>query len=271
MTVIKRSGAEEKFDSNKILKAITKANVSVPEDERLDDLRLKAIVSRVEHDCIKTDNRSITTDFIDDTVEKLLMKADVFKVAKLYITYRYEKEKSRNKANLKEKLTASNVQNQNANVDEHSFGGRMGETAEYVLKEYALNNLVSVKSKRNHNNNEIYIHDLSHYALGDHNCLSVPIDVLLEKGFNTRQTDVRGAKSLNTAFQLVAVLFQLQSLQQFGGVSATHLDWSMVPYFRLSFYKHYKDGLKYIEGMSEEDIKNFENDLLEESKQHEND
>ena len=87
------------------------------------------------------------------------MRADVFKVAKLYITYRYEKEKSRNKANLKEKLTASNVQNQNANVDEHSFGGRMGETAEYVLKEYALNNLVSAKSKRNHNNNEIYIHE----------------------------------------------------------------------------------------------------------------
>lgn len=247
MTVIKRSGAEEKFDSNKILKAITKANVSVPEDERIDDIRLKAIVSRVEHDCIRTDNRSITTDFIDDTVEKLLMRADVFKVAKLYITYRYEKEKSRNKANLKEKLTASNVQNQNANVDEHSFGGRMGETAEYILKEYALNNLVSAKSKRNHNNNEIYIHDLSHYALGDHNCLSVPIDVLLEKGFNTRQTDVRGAKSLNTAFQLVAVLFQLQSLQQFGGVSATHLDWSMVPYFRLSFYKHYKDGAKFID------------------------
>jgi len=46
--------------------------------------------------------------------------------------------------------------------------------------------------------------------------------------------------------QLVAVIFQLQSLQQFGGVSATHLDWTMVPYVRLSFFKHYKDGLKYI-------------------------
>ena len=42
-------------------------------------------------------------------------------------------------------------------------------------------------------------------------------------------------------FQLVAVLFQLQSLQQFGGVSASHLDWTMVPYVRMSYYKHYKD------------------------------
>jgi ribonucleoside-triphosphate reductase len=50
---------------------------------------------------------------------------------------------------------------------------------------------------------------------------------------------VRAANSANTAFQLVAVLFQLQSLQQFGGVSATHLDWTMVPYIRKSFFKHY--------------------------------
>ena len=78
------------------------------------------------------------------------------------------------------------------------------------------------------------------------NCLTVPFDDLLANGFNTRQTDVRPANSINTAFQLVAVIFQLQSLQQFGGVSASHLDWTMVPYVRKSFYKHYKDGLKYI-------------------------
>lgn len=79
------------------------------------------------------------------------------------------------------------------------------------------------------------------------NCLSVPFDDLLANGFKTRQTDVRPANSVNTAMQLVAVLFQLQSLQQFGGVSATHLDWTMVPYVRKSFYKHYIDGAIYIE------------------------
>ena len=72
-----------------------------------------------------------------------------------------------------------------------------------------------------------------------HNCLSVPFDKLLSGGFNTRQTDIRPASSINTAFQLVAVIFQLQSLQQFGGVSATHLDWTMVPYVRKSLMKHY--------------------------------
>ena len=86
------------------------------------------------------------------------------------------------------------------------------------------------------------------------NCLSIPFDDLLANGFNTRQTDVRPANSINTAFQLVAVLFQLQSLQQFGGVAATHLDWTMVPYVRKSFWKHYIDGLKYVENLFEERI-----------------
>lgn len=85
-----------------------------------------------------------------------------------------------------------------------------------------------------------------------HNCLSIPFDDLLANGFKTKQTDVRPASSVNTAFQLVAVIMQLQSLQQFGGVAATHLDWTMVPYVRKSFWKHYKDGYKFILGVEEE-------------------
>ena len=165
-------------------------------------------------------------------------------VAKAYIKYREKRAKERNWNSqmmeaARKKLTASNIENQNANVDEHSFGGRKGEFDSVVLKQYALDNCMSEKSKENHLKNMIYIHDLDSYAVGMHNCLSVPFDDLLTKGFNTRQSDVRPANSVNTAFQLVAVLFQIQSLQQFGGVSATHLDWTMVPFVRKSFLKHY--------------------------------
>ena len=96
-----------------------------------------------------------------------------------------------------------------------------------------------------------------------HNCLSIPFDKLLANGFTTRQTDVRGANSINTASQLVAVIFQIQSLQQFGGVSATHIDWTMVPYVRKSFYKHFIDGLKYSEGFTDEEINKFIVDLCQ--------
>lgn len=88
------------------------------------------------------------------------------------------------------------------------------------------------------------------------NCLSIPFDDLLANGFTTRQTDIRPANSADTAFQLIAVIFQLQSLMQFGGVSATHLDWTMVPYVRKSFRKHYIDGLKYIHNIYDEELFN---------------
>ena len=180
------------------------------------------------------------------------MRSDRPDVARAYIRYRYKKEVAREIKSdffdaIGEKLEARNVQNQNANVDEHSFGGRVGEASSLMTKEYALDNIVSPMARKNHEENMVYIHDLDAYAVGSHNCLSIPFDDLLAKGFNTRQTDVRPAATVNTAMQLVAVIFQLQSLQQFGGVSATHLDWTMVPYVRKSFHKHFKDGLHYVE------------------------
>lgn len=184
-------------------------------------------------------------------VEDFLMRSERKDVAKTYIRYRYKREVARSGRDdfikaFSEKINGTAIENQNANVDEMSFGGRVGAGSDLQMKRYALDYCVSDMARRNHENNEIYIHDLSAYAVGMHNCLSIPFDDLLAKGFNTRQTDVRPAGSVNTAFQLVAVIFQLQSLQQFGGVSATHLDWTMVPYVRKSFYKHYKDGMKYI-------------------------
>lgn len=175
-------------------------------------------------------------------------------VARAQVRYRYLRTMARTQYDgfmnaIAEKLEASNVQNQNANVDEYSFGGRIGEANELMMKQYALDYCVSRMARDNHLNNMIYIHDLGAQAVGMHNCLSIPFDDLLAKGFNTRQTDVRPANSVNTAFQLVAVLFQLQSLQQFGGVSATHLDWTMIPYVRKSFYKHFVVGVKYVCGI----------------------
>ena len=245
MTVLKRNGQVEKLSRKKLIDSLITANNAVSEEFRLTQNQIKRITDSVLAFCEDLEE-PIDIDVLEDVIEKKLMEAQGYEVAKQYITYRYEKERVRMNKSLTEKLTASNVQNQNANVDEFSFGGRVGETASFVTKQYALDHLISKKAKHNHNNNEIYIHDLDSYAVGSHNCLSIPFDKLLKDGFNTRQTDVRPASSINTAFQLVAVIFQLQSLQQFRVVSATHLDHTMVPYVRMSFYKHYIVGCKYI-------------------------
>ena len=229
----------------KIFDSICKANDNVNADDRLTKKAIQRISDEVFNIC-QDFEEPIPIDKIEDEIEKKLMASTGYEVAKCYIRYRYEKERVRQNKSLTEKLMATNIVNQNANVDEFSFGGRIGEAASFIMKDYALQNLVSKKARQNHVNNEIYIHDLDAYAVGSHNCLSIPFDKLLKEGFNTRQVDIRPAQSINTAMRLVAVIFQLQSLQQFGGVSATHLDWTMVPYVRKSFKKHYLDGLKYV-------------------------
>ena len=246
----KRDGRLVEFNSNKIVDAILKAFKQ--QDGEVSPYALEKANKIAEYVKKHGENKILTVEEVQDLVERGLMSTKRKDVARAYITYREERSRIRNwNTNMMDKvaikLAATDVQNQNANVDEYSFGGRRGEADSVIFKQYALDNLVSEMARNNHLNNEIYIHDLDSYILGMHNCLTVPFDDLLAKGFNTRQTDVRPANSINTAFQLVAVLFQLQSLQQFGGVSASHLDWTMVPYVRKSFLKHFKDGIKYLE------------------------
>ena len=259
----KRDGRLVPFDKMKIVDAVLAAFKDTDNGELSDYAYIKA-GNIADYIGEVANERELTIEEIQDMVQNGLMSTKRKDVATNYILYRAERTRERNKRSqmmqeIGKKIQASDVQNQNANVDEYSFGGRRGEAANSLMKQYALDNIISKMARENHLKNEIYIHDLDSYAVGMHNCLSIPFDDLLEKGFNTRQTDIRPANSVNTAFQLVAVIFQLQSLQQFGGVSATHLDWTMVPYVRKSFAKHFKDGVKFLQ--PEDDVERIPNSL----------
>ena len=258
--VIKRDGKFQDFNFAKIEDVVSKAfkscNLEVP-DKFITQLK-------EEVDKFISDKENIDIEDIQDIIQKFLIKKNKYDVVESFILCREKRriareQKSKLVKGMREKLEAKNVQNQNANVDEMSFGGRIGEASRVATKQIALDYYMSNMARENHLNNEIYVHDLDSYVSGMHNCLSIPFDQLLANGFNTRQTDVRPANSINTAFQLVAVIFQLQSLQQFGGVSATHLDWTMVPYVRKSFYKHYKDAVEYVDNSV--DIKCYNSEL----------
>ena len=242
--VRKRDGHLVEFDLSKIKNAILKDLIAIGHegDNEATAQRFANEVFREIDARVLPKTNILEIEHIQDMVVDVLAHAGETRAVIAYCEYRYQhklEREQRVKKAYEDKLMAKNVVNQNANIDEYSGGGRSGEAANVYEKQYALDHCMSDLARRNHENNEVYIHDLNKYAIGFHNCLSVPFDDLLSKGFHTRQGDVRPAGSLNTAMQLVAVIFQLQSLDQFGGVSATHLDWTMVPFFRKSFLKHY--------------------------------
>ena len=240
----KRDGSIVDFNKDKITNAILKAMKSV---DMVDEKEASNVTTQVVKEVNKANKSIPGVEDIQDIVEEKLMKK-LPKVAKEYITYRNQRNIIRNRKsatmiNIKKILNCSNVQNSNANIDEYSFGGRKNESANLIQKEIALNDLIDPEITEAYNEGRLYIHDLSEYTIGEHNCLFADIPRLLANGFEARNGDVRPASCFATACQLLAVIFQIQSQCQFGGVADNAIDRHLAPYVRKSFIKHYKNGL----------------------------
>ena len=242
--IIKRDGRKVEFNETKIINAVIAAMEEC-------DGTVDASLARNIADAIHDVETICTVEQIQDMVESMLMDSSRQDVAKAYILYRAERTKQRDLRNqviqqVYAKTSGSNIENSNANVDEATFGGRKNEAASALQKSIALDHVMSQDIAQAHKDGLIYQHDLDHYNVGAHNCLFIDFKKIFENGFSTRNGDVRSPGSFSTACQLVAVAFQIQSQCQYGGVGSVHIDTDLAPYVRLSFAKHYKDGLKYL-------------------------
>jgi len=255
MQIVKRDGREIGFQKGKIVEAIVK---SMNETKKGIDVDL---ANKISESISKINKENLSVEDIQDLVEQKLMKSNRKDVAKQYISYRSERTRMReinNEINTKIKkiVACSDVQNANANVDEHSFGGRKFESAGVIHKKIGLE-MMRPETALAHKENRVYQHDLDSYDIGMHNCLFLDMERVLNNGFETRNGDVRPASSYSTACQLVAVAFQVQSQVQFGGCGSAHIDYDLKPFVKKSFIKHFKDGLKYIDELEQYEIDNI--------------
>ena len=159
--IIKRDGRKAGFDPEKIKDAIKKAFLQVDgEITPYAEEKAQNIADYIQGYMEGVPNE-LTIDDIQTLVEHGLMSCKRKDVATAYIEYRHDRDTVRKWNNkmmniMGEKLQASNVQNQNANVDENSFGGRKGEADSVIMKQYALDNCMSEKSKNNHYANSVF-------------------------------------------------------------------------------------------------------------------
>ena len=216
--VIKRDGKLVSFEWEKIQSAIECAYLDVCGE--INHEEVEEVLASMELEPLLEYDYGITVEEIQDIVVKCLKEVNK-EVAESYQKYREERTRIREYntdtyKKLGKVLNATDIMNSNANVDEASFGGRKFETAGLIMKKVALDNLVPSDVAEAHLQNRGYIHDLDSYAIGMHNCLFTDTRKLLLNGFSTRNGDVRGANSLSTAMQQVAVIFQVQSQDQFG-------------------------------------------------------
>lgn len=251
LSIIKRDSRVKDFDMERIHIAIKKAYEEVHDNDELFKNHWNDLESIIEKTIFDLKKEQIFIEEIQDIVVKALNSKDKM-VAKAYEDYREKRRIARDTngdtyKKLDKVLQCSDIMNSNANVDEHSFGGRKFESANVILKRYTLDKVIRPEIAKAHIENRIYLHDLDSYATGMHNCSFPDIKKLVNNGFTTRNGDVRGANGLSTAFQLVAVIFQIQSQEQFGGTGSCHIDYDLEEQVDISFRKHFADALFYFE------------------------
>lgn len=255
--VIKRDGRKVDFDRNKITKAVLAAFDEV-DGEITPEAKRKATV--ITNHIESSNKKSMNVEDIQDIIEMMLMDGKRKDVARAFVIYRNDRTREREKHSdivkrVMKRVNATDVQNANANVDEKSFSGREKEASADVGKTIALDyGGLSKEVAQAHKDMLVYQHDLEKAIYGVHNCLNLDFGEIFTYGFKTRNGDVRPPKSFSTACQLVAVAFQCQSQVQFGGVGSIHLDYDLAPFVKMSFSKHFKDGLKWVENESEDYI-----------------
>ena len=197
MQVIKRNKSLEEFDKDKIYKAVMKAAIAT--DQENFDYEAHAIADDIEQMLKATGEDKIDIEQIQDLIEiDLYAIAEAPETAKAFILFREKRKQERDKANRYANMIRSRAltpdeanSRANANLDENSFTGRMYEANEALWKETALDEFMPKEIADLHNKAILYQHDLSRFAIGQHNCLTVYFDYIWEHGFQTRQATLR--------------------------------------------------------------------------------
>ena len=226
MKIIKRSGVEVFFDSNKIVAAVQKANASVIDYEKLSDEQIQEIADNVEVAC-ENMKRSASVEEIQDMVENQLMNQHAFTVARNYITYRYKRALVRKSNSTDEQILSlleCNKQensNKNPTVNSVQRDYMAGEVSKDITKRFLLpEDIVEA-----HEKGLIHFHDADYFAQHMHNCCLVNLEDMLQNGTVISETGIDRPRSFSTACNIATQAIAQIASSQYGGqsISLSHL------------------------------------------------
>ena len=230
MKIIKRNGSEAIFDITKIIIAITKANDSVEEIDRMTPVQIQRIAESVELQCQKI-GRAPTVEEIQDMVEHYIMAHGAFEVAKHYITYRYTRSLVRKSNTTDEKiLTLIECNNEEAKQENSNKNPVVNSTQrDYMAGEVSRDLTERVLLPQDivdaHREGIIHFHDSDYYAQHMHNCDLVNLEDMLQNGTVITGTLIEKPHSFATACNIATQIVAQVASNQYGGqsISLTHL------------------------------------------------
>ena len=230
MKIIKRNGAEVPFDIQKIEVAVTKANNSVAEADRMTPVQIGRIAESVELQCQKM-NRAPTVEEIQDMVEHHIMAHGAFEVAKHYITYRYTRSLVRKANTTDDKILSliecnnEEAKQENSNKNPVVNSTQRDYMAGEVSRDITNRLLLPREIVEAHEEGIIHFHDTDYFAQHMHNCDLVNLEDMLQNGTVITGTMIEKPHSFATACNIATQIVAQVASNQYGGqsISLTHL------------------------------------------------
>ena len=230
MKIIKRNGSEVAFDITKIIVAITKANDSVEEVDRMTPVQIQRIAESVELQCQKI-GRAPTVEEIQDMVEHYIMAHGAFEVAKHYITYRYTRSLVRKSNTTDDKILSliecnnEEAKQENSNKNPVVNSTQRDYMAGEVSRDLSERILLPQDIVDAHREGIIHFHDSDYYAQHMHNCDLVNLEDMLQNGTVITGTLIERPHSFATACNIATQIVAQVASNQYGGqsISLTHL------------------------------------------------
>ena len=230
MKIIKRNGAEELFDLEKIRSAISRANLAVDEPHRMTDSQIRRISESVELSCQEL-GRSPAVEEIQDLVEKAIMAHGAYEVAKQYITYRYTRSLIRKSNTTDDRILSliesnnEEVKQENANKNPAVNAVQRDYMAGEVSKDITRRILLPKDIVEAHEAGIIHFHDADYYAQHMHNCDLVNLEDMLQNGTVISGTMIEKPHTFSTACNIATQIIAQVASNQYGGqsISLTHL------------------------------------------------
>ena len=226
MKIIKRSGKEVGFDVSKIIEAISKANLEVPENEQLNEKQILTITERITDFCGAME-RTYNVEEIQDLVEDQLMEYKAFGVARKYITYRYKRALVRKSNSTDQQILSliecnnEEIKQENSNKNPVVNSVQRDYMAGEVSKDITRRFLLPEKIIRAHEEGIIHFHDADYFAQHMHNCCLVNLDDMLQNGTVISETMIEKPKSFSTACNVATQAIAQIASSQYGGQSIT--------------------------------------------------
>ena len=230
MNIIKRDGSQAVFDASKIAAAISKANDTVDDADKLTEARIQRIASQIEQFAAAHD-RALSVEEVQDLVETKIQEAGAHAVAKNYIKYRFIQElKRQNNTTDGEILTLINCTNEeakqeNANKNPTINSVQRDYMAGAVSKDVTKRLLLPADIVKAHEEGLIHFHDMDYYAQRMHNCDLVNLEDMLQNGTVISGTMIDRPHSFSTACNIATQIIAQVASNQYGGqsISLTHL------------------------------------------------